>query len=185
MAKEKIVPNEKKLVELILYIAQKSAEDPRFGITKLYKLLFHTDFLAYGEFSQPITGVEYMKLEGGPAPRRLRPVRDKMIRSGQLAIEKRPFYDMPLPQERFVALRNPDLSLFRPEEIALVDEIIRRYWGLGGAQIARITHRYRGWRIAKLGGTIPYDAVFLSDEPLTPYELAHAKELIGQHGWDV
>ncbi len=186
MRKKEISPDETKLAELILYIAQKCASDDTFGATKLNKLLFHADFLAYGEFGEPITGVEYMKLEKGPAPRPLVPVREKMKASGDLAVIPIPYYDMPRPQERPIALRDADLSSFKPEEIALVDAIIQQFWGKSAAEITKMTHRYRGWRIAKkIRDTIPYTAVFLSDEPLTEYELQHAKELIEEHGWDV
>jgi hypothetical protein len=67
-----IVDGEARLRELILYIAARCERDPRFGATKLNKILLFADFLAYFRRRRPITGVEYMRLPNGPAPRRLK-----------------------------------------------------------------------------------------------------------------
>jgi hypothetical protein len=186
MRKTRIRPNETKFRELILYLAQQCREDDTFGAVKLNKLLFHADFLAYGMFGEPMTGMEYMKLENGPAPRALLPMREEMLHDQEITIEKRDYFDMPRPQERIIAQREPNLSHFTPQEISLVDRIIRDFWGMTATQITEMTHRYRGWRMARnLGDTIPYSAVFLSDEAPTQYELQHAEELIREHEWNV
>lgn len=39
--------DDRKMKELILYLASRSEEDPRFSATKLNKLLFYCDFTAY------------------------------------------------------------------------------------------------------------------------------------------
>jgi len=67
--------NEEKLAELILYVCHKSEADERFGATKLNKILFYSDFAAYRQLGQPITGADYQNLEEGPAPRKLPPIR--------------------------------------------------------------------------------------------------------------
>ncbi|HZQ34888.1 MAG TPA: hypothetical protein VFD32_03070 [Dehalococcoidia bacterium] len=46
----------RKLGELILYVAEKSSDDPRFGATKLNNILFFSDFLAFGQLGRSITG---------------------------------------------------------------------------------------------------------------------------------
>ena len=61
--------------ELIVYISQRSAEDPHFGAVKLNKILYHSDFRAYERFGVPLTGVCYFRLKAGPAPKALLPVR--------------------------------------------------------------------------------------------------------------
>ena len=40
--------------------------------------LWWSDFLAYAETGEPITGLEYMRLGNGPVPKRLMPVREDM-----------------------------------------------------------------------------------------------------------
>src|SRR5437660_6974881 len=54
--------NEVRYKELVLYICQKCATDQKFGATKLNKILYFSDFLAYAELGEPITGFEYQRL---------------------------------------------------------------------------------------------------------------------------
>jgi hypothetical protein len=82
--------DERKMKELILYISQKCADDAKFGATKLNKILYFSDFLAYAYHGSPITGFEYQKLPNGPAPRRLVPVREQLMESGELGIQEVP-----------------------------------------------------------------------------------------------
>jgi hypothetical protein len=77
-------PDDEKLRELILYVSTLSENDPNIGATKLNKLLFYTDFLAYQKFGSAITGQEYQALRQGPAPKRLRPIIERMKRAGDL-----------------------------------------------------------------------------------------------------
>ena len=84
------IGDEQKLAELILYISQKCATDPKFGAIKLNKILYLADFLAFGNWGEPITGVEYQHLRMGPAPRRLVPVREELQRGGKLVVQPLP-----------------------------------------------------------------------------------------------
>src|SRR5260370_37976891 len=76
--------------ELILYISQKCAADEKFTVLKLNKLMFFADFLAFGIYGDPITGFEYVKLEKGPAPRRMPEIRDEMIAKQELGMQELP-----------------------------------------------------------------------------------------------
>ena len=111
-----------RLKELILYISAKCFDHRKYGATKLNKILFFSDFIAYERFGKSITDEEYFKLPWGPAPRYLVPVRDDMKACRELEIAK--IEILGKVQERPVPLREPDLSLFEPHEISLVDEVI-------------------------------------------------------------
>ncbi len=102
--------SDKKLKELILYICLKEEGDENFGLTKLNKILFKADFLAYRYWGKPMTGQDYFKLENGPAPRRMVPVTEMMKQCDELFIRLTPHYGY--PQKRPIAKREPDLSLF-------------------------------------------------------------------------
>src|SRR4030042_4658500 len=106
-----------KFRELVLYVAQKCADDPRFGATKLNKILFFADFLAYAKYGEPITNAAYIKLPYGPGAKPMAPVREEMLENHEIAIERRERYGR--SQERIVPLRKPDLSGFTATEIAL------------------------------------------------------------------
>jgi antitoxin SocA-like protein len=168
--------NETKYQELVLYICQKCATDPKFGATKLNKLLYFSDFLAYAMLGEPITGFEYQRLPNGPAPRRMLPMRERMEKHRALG-----FQVVPLKggrtQRRAVNLRAPDLSVFTAAQISLVDRIIEELWDLDADAVSDLSHRMIGWKLADPGETIPYETVFISSEPLTETDVQRAREL--------
>ena len=49
----------KKFCELVLYIAKRSEDDPRFCAVKLNKIMYYSDFGAYRRLGQSITGANY------------------------------------------------------------------------------------------------------------------------------
>src|SRR5262245_38797352 len=80
---------ERKLQNLILYVAAKCAGDKHFGTVKLNKILFFSDFMAYAVTGSAITGGAYLALDAGPAPRRMPAIREQMIEHRQLAEQVR------------------------------------------------------------------------------------------------
>ncbi len=167
--------NDTKLKELILYIALRSEGDEYFAATKLNKLLFFADFLAYLNFGESITGSEYQKLDRGPAPRRLVPVREEMETNEDIVITKRAFYGR--PQHKIFALREPDLSLFSPHQIDLVNRVIEKYWNKNASQVSDESHLFSGWKYAEIGEKIPYEVALVGRRNLTPEELEYAETL--------
>ena len=167
--------HEKKFEEAILYIAKKSEMDEKYGSVKLNKLLFCSDFIAFAQFGQPITNQEYQKLEKGPAPRRIIPVIDAMESKGDCAYQERIYYGH--PQKRLLALREPKLSCFSGDEIALIDQIINRYWGLNATNVSDKSHLFLGYDIVDMGETIPYETVFVSNRSLSIEEKKYALKL--------
>ena len=180
----KFKQNIRKFKELILYVCERSATDPKFGATKLNKILFLSDFWAYAYLSNPITGVEYMRLPNGPAPRPLLPIRKQMEKRGEIAVQEITL-DPEMTRKRPVNLRTPDLSLFTAEEISLVDRVIEICKQATATGVSRYTHNWHGWIAAEDQETIPYETVFISDDPITPFEIARGKELAIKHGWPV
>jgi len=160
--------NEQKLGELILYVAKKSESDPRFGKTKLNKLLFFADFYAYGATGQAITGVPYWRLPLGPGPQNLLAVLARLARDSD--IEERVRYHQGIPQDRTVALREPDLSLFSASELHVVDRVIEKCRPMSAAYISEVSHQFPGWEYAKDYEVIPYDTVYLSFRRVTGAE---------------
>lgn len=169
--------DDRKLGELILYISEKSGGDDRFGATKLNKLLFFADFSAYWQLGRPITNQAYFRLSEGPAPRRLLPVRKDLEDAGDLVVSDRTYHGR--SQKRTVPLRSADLSMFRADEIAIVDQLIEDFWGLNAREISDLSHRFAGWKLAADQENIPYQAAFISSRPLTDAEKRYALELVG------
>src|SRR3989337_1094906 len=94
--------DEDKFRELIIYVANKCEGDIYFGATKLNKILFYSDFVAYYLHGKPITGAEYKALEWGPVPTILKKIRGEM-EFNSIVLQKK------YRQERIIALRPADL----------------------------------------------------------------------------
>jgi len=172
---------EKRLAELILHISQRCQASPMFGATKLNKILWYADFLAYAETGKPLTGVEYMRLPQGPVPRRLMPIRERLVNDGSLAIA--PVERFGFVQQRPVALRKADLSVFTGDEIAIVHRAIEMLSSNTAQGVSSRSHG-KAWQVAgETQAGIPYEAAFLSDEKVNRYDKARTKELALRYGW--
>ncbi len=171
--------DEKKLEELILYISERCANDPTFGAVKLNKILYFADFGFYGYNGKGITGVEYQKLPAGPAPRRLLPVRQRMLDNRSLAMQEIQLMSG-RTQKRTVNLRKPELELFTGAEIAMVDSVIESLRAVDADKTIALSHEAVGWQVTKEGDTIPYYTAYFSNPPLTDCERHRARELQAQ-----
>lgn len=168
--------NDKKFRELILYVARETEADPRCGKTKLYKILFYSDFWAFQKLGRSISGQEYQKLKNGPAPRRALPVIESMRKEQLCAWATRDYFGK--PQQKLLALREPDLSEFSGEEVAIINEVIRMLWSLDASEVSQLSHRFIGWQLAEEGETIPYSTVALGEpRPPTPQEIEYGQKL--------
>jgi hypothetical protein len=176
-------PDEAKFSELVLYVSEKLAGDPKFGATKLNNILFAADLFAYGVLGSPITGVEYVRRQFGPAPKLFTAYRERMEQAGALEFEERPY--MGKTQKRPIARRSSNLDLFTARQIALVDQVMEIFSVANATQLSEWSHGLCGWAVARPDATIPYEAVFISDRAMTSYEAEHGRQLALERGWDV
>jgi hypothetical protein len=153
--------NDAKMAELILYVSDRCQLDPGYGATKLNKILFYADFIYYATRGTSITDQEYMRLDNGPVPRRLVPIREGLIENFELIVRNQPYGT--LQQKRPIALRDPDLSAFTGDEIAMVDSLITTFWGKTAKEVSDILHRFDGWKLAADRETIPFEAALISE----------------------
>lgn len=171
-------PNEEKFKELILYISMKCFKDPTYGAVKLNKILFFSDVAAYASLSKPITGVQYRKYPHGPAPAPMKYIKERLEQTGDA-------YEYQVPNraghitKQLLACRPPNLDIFHPDEIALVDEIVQECWGLSATELSDLSHQYPGWRLADDEEEIPYFTYFIPKDPveLSDTELTWAKSV--------
>lgn len=169
--------NQRKLEELVLYIAQRSQDDPQFGKTKLAKLLAFIDFLAFERHGEPLTGATYIKLDFGPAPDQLPSALNRLRQAERLHIAKEERYGY--DQTGFTARDAPSVEgVFRPGEIRLVDEVLDRFASWNNTEIQELAHRqFVGWQRAHDGDPIPYDTHYLSPMAPTENEMRQGREL--------
>lgn len=174
-ATSSLTAKDKRLRELAIYISDKSSGDESFGATKLNKLLFYSDFLAYLNFGQPITGADYFKLPNGPAPKRWLPIKESMVESGDAKIKEEEFYGF--PQQKLIPLRPANLDGFTPAALTLVDKIIALHRGKTASEISNESHGFVGWMLARDKEVIPYQVARTSRRPLSDKELKHGRGL--------
>lgn len=173
--------DEAKFKELMLYVASQTEDDLEFGAVKLNKVLFYSDFLHFAQKGTPITGALYQRLQHGPAPRKLLPVRLEMMRAGDAYLDKS-YYMGRVPVARLVAKRPPNLSLFTPDELKFVDNIIKMVSDGTASDISNLSHDEMGWKLARHKEPIPYEAVWLSFDPPTADDEERARELSREFG---
>lgn len=144
-----------KLKELILYISARNVSNSRFGAIKLNKILFYSDIQAYFELGKSITGEEYFKLPLGPAPRKMKPILNEMKASDEISFVYHQYAVG--TQERVAPIRKSNLSLFSPEEIAIVEQVIQWLWNETADEVSNRTHKFVAWKKVKERETVPFE----------------------------
>lgn len=171
-----------KFRELILYIAEKTADDPSFGDTKLNKVLYWADFFGYSHLGRPVTGARYFKLPHGPAPRALRPIRDELVDEGVVRVEEHPYKGK--TRRVTIAERPANTDLFDPQELELVDNLIAQLKGRSATAVSELSHRQSvGWNLVDLYEDIPYRTALVSPEIPSDETLARGRERAARLGW--
>lgn len=167
--------DEAKLAELLLYVADRLADDPAGGATKVNKVLFFAEFAHMRSHGRPISGAEYQKLERGPAPRRLKPVRRSLVDAGAAEVVEETY--LGYQQHRLRALRPADLSLFSDSEIRSVEQVLAELRGRSARDVSDLSHTELGWQMVDDGETIPYEAAYLRPPVVTRAVRQHAAAL--------
>ena len=175
--------DETKFSEMILLIGRRSDGDPSYGSIKLNKLLFLADFAAYRRFGRSISGARYQKLQYGPAPRELIPVRNRLIDDGRaVELSRNHFGNV---QKRLTPVKEPEISALSGEEVAILDEIIQSYREASATEASYISHDFIGWKYALLGEDIPYETALLVERESSVEDFAEGERLNRKYGWTV
>lgn len=177
-----VADREMRFKELILYVSHECLDDPTFSRTKLLKILFFSDFEAFGRYGKPITGMPYKKLPYGPAPAMFPQLQAEMLRDKLIRVVVRRVYEH--ERQRVLPLKDADVEHFTAREISIVDSWIRFFWNKTAKEVSRYSHG-KAWRLANEGDQIPYEAVFISNEPATDEDADRAKSLASRFGWKI
>lgn len=169
-----------RLERLALYIASRSANDPKFGKTKLAKILFFSDFVAYTELGDSITGASYAKFPKGPVPTDLFSALDRIEKCGSGAITVADYFGR--DQERLVALRPVDISDFSAAEISLVEQVLELLQDDDAAGVSALSHREPAWKYVDDMHPIPYDLAWVSSAPPSDESLRVGQEVAARLG---
>jgi len=171
--------NERKLREMIKYISMLSEGDKNFGRTKLNKILFYCDFIAYRNLGKSISGNGYHKQQYGPVPHNIGRVLNKMIDDGEMA--EIPRIAGSYEQKRPAALKEADLSIFTQDEISLIDAMVGRLFRFSATKVSDLSHEFIGWKAARIGEDIPYETALLEMHEATEEEKEYGMTLLRKY----
>lgn len=152
--------NEEKYKNVILFLSKNVGQGSVWGKKKMYKLLYFLDFDFFEKHERPITGDIYHKLSMGPAPSYFDAISKGLMNDGLIKIYKGntgPGYN---DAYIYKGLKDPNLSVFDKEEIAMLKRIVKKYGDKTGTELENLTHK-----------EAPYLAVEEGEE--MPFELAH------------
>lgn len=148
-----------KFKALIHYVCDKCSEEPaKLGATKIHKVPWHSDMLAYLRIGESITGERYVKRQHGPVAKHMLPVLRELVRDGAIAIRDVEYYGY--EKTEYLALKRADVSVFSSSEVDIINDMIRYVCDENtAASISARTHD-RIWELAEIGEEIPYHTVF-------------------------
>lgn len=172
----------KRLRELILYVAEKSASDPKFGLTKLNKILLAADVLAFLKRRRTISGSDYKALEYGPAPVGMRQILDRMEADKELVIQMASYHGK--PQKRPINLRRAVLDGFTGDDIRIIDEVIGDCRDFNATAISEASHGIAYDLAIKSGKPLRMDAfLFKQKQKIRTYHEVKLAKLVAERGW--
>ena len=157
-----------KYKNLILYLAWKLGGEIR-GKKKLAKLLYFVDFDYYEKFQKSVTGDEYKALPMGPFPVKMDEVVNDLVAENLATVDSQKEWTDYNPTEIYKAIGKPDLSVFEPAEIKMMDRIASKYGHLSGKQLEDLSHAEAPYIGTDLNGSIAYELAFYRGTDFSDY----------------
>jgi uncharacterized phage-associated protein len=172
--------NGRKFREMVVYLAARSKDDPRCGDKKLNKLLYFADMTAYRRRGAPIAGAEYQHQPHGPIAKPLIPARRQLEGENRVKVGPRQYFTR--AQTCTEAIKPADTSVFDPDEIAILDEVVTKYWDFDAKAMEDEAHKEPAWRMTKDGEPISYRSALIGRKA-SPKAIVRGHELAAHLGW--
>ena len=150
----------KKLKALVHYVCSKCPDTSLLGATKLNKILWYADAISLQTRGISITKETYVKRQFGPVPKHILSIIARLEDEGAIAVKNTPFHNY--EKREFVSLKKPNISMFSPEEISLIDDVIREICFNHTASSISLASHDRTWELAEIGDELPLETVFAS-----------------------
>ena len=175
----------KKLLNAVLFFA-KNTKHP--NMTKLSKLLYFLDFTHFGQTGYPSIGLKYYSYKKGPVPKDFwLEVKDGNVPDdfkGKLALVPKPDDFEPSFREiEFRAIANPEMSVFTPREVAILNKLAFVFKNVKARDISEISHLPKQpWdvTIKEQGQNRPIDYLLAIDDQ-SQVSLDDARESLKEH----
>lgn len=175
----------RKLLNATLFFAKNTK---RVNLTKLSKLLYFLDFIHFKQMGYPSIGLEYYAFDKGPVPRDFwAEIKDGNVPEdlkGKLVLIPKPDALPPYDREIEVhAIEKPDLSIFTPREIKILEDLAFIYKEANARDISEVTHLSKQpWDITRetKGKNKPIDYLLSIDEK-SEVSLDYATDSLKEH----
>lgn len=170
---------------MVLFVARETRSIGHFGRTKLAKVLFYSDFEAYREEGQSLTGATYIRMPFGPFPEPLDDAEASLSKQGYVHLD---YIKGEFEEKRLVLLDKPlpDFNLFYTDwQLRRVRGWVNQVAWATAREISRLSHWHPGWRLAgKTREPIPYETAYLPQgDPPSLAAAEHARKLGRERGW--
>lgn len=157
-------------------------ENPRsLGATKLNKILWYTDTLAFRHFEKSVSGESaYVKRQFGPVPKNIIATLEKLQDEGKIHVRKTKYFGH--PKQEFHVLESPNKDIFSEDERSIISRVVATICNSYTAEsISDLSHDLI-WEAAKLGEDIPIKAVLAARaDPPTKKDMRWADALIKKY----
>lgn len=140
-----------RLINLISYIA----DNGELYKTSLNKYLWFVDFLNFKENIRSITGLRYMKYTYGPVIEEFK--YEEILNYFDDKFYKEEYEDGRSTITRIISKGNYDLSIFKDEEIEVINNVISTFKEKTCTEISNLSHEEEGWIKNKDRDLISYD----------------------------
>ena len=113
--------------------------------TKLNKLLFYADFLAYQQYGYSITGLQYRAIQYGPVPAEYERLYLRLQDDSRVIIEERNG-----KEDQYVEVYHPnapfDESEFTAEELQIFGSVVQLFGRKHTSDIVHLSHEEPAWK---------------------------------------
>lgn len=175
----------KKLLNAVLFFAKNTKHS---NMTKLSKLLYFLDFTHFKQTGYPSIGLNYCAFKKGPVPKDFwLEVKDGHVpedfRDKLALIPRVDELDPSFKETEFRAIGEPDLSIFTPREIEILNNLAFIFKEARAWEISEVSHLpNQPWdtTFKQRGENCPIDYLLAIDEQ-TKVSLEEAKESLKEH----
>lgn len=124
--------------------------------TKLFKLLFYSDFLNFKFYDFSITGLKYAHLPLGPVPDDYNFILGALLNfDKEIEME---LVEFPQYSGEILKVKSPpDISVFSDTEIEILNFVNEKFKDLSTNQLIDLTHKEQAYICTKNSEIIPYD----------------------------
>lgn len=150
--------NKEKIKQVIHYIIHKCQNQPYFGKTVLYKLMYFSDFNYYEKYEKLITNEKYVKKHHGPTPSNFEELINELINENKIGEKTEQVYTH--YRHKYYSSKNPDDSLLNNKELEVINNVINELSHMNAKKISEYSHGDKPWRVAKFRDVLDPEFVF-------------------------